>query len=132
MHDDGFAVHTKRWSGAVWAIVGISLFYLAIDLRFLHRIPGATEEASNSWLVFLILVLMGLGILYPAIRAVLKPRLLFAIGPDGVTVSTAGDRSEWNPTTRKMEAVIRYGDRRTIPWSLIDRIEPGFIESSHE
>ena len=72
------------------------------------------------------------GILYPAIRAALKPRLLFAVGPDGVSVSAAGDRSEWNPTRLKMEAVIRYGDRRTIPWSLIDRIEPGFIESSHE
>ena len=132
MNNDGFTIHTKRWSGAVWAVVGMVLLYLAIDLRFLHRIPGAAAEASDSWIVFFILVLMGLGILYPAIRAVIKPRLLIAVGTECVTVSAAGDRSEWNPTTRRMEAVIRYGDTRSIPWRLIDRIELGVIESYAE
>lgn len=81
-------VVTETTSSTVsWAVVGTALLYLAIDLRFLHRIAGVTAEASDFWLVFFILVLMGLGILDPAIRAVIKPRLLIAVGTEGVTVS---------------------------------------------
>lgn len=129
--DEGFTIRTKRWSGVVWAPIGLAFLGLAVDLKFLHLIPGATEDA-RSWLVFLILSAIGSGILFPAMRAILKPRTLLAVDRSGITISAAGDHSEWNNDTGKMESIIRYGDERHIPWSLVERIESGTIESVTE
>lgn len=132
MNDDGFTVRTKRWSAALWIPVGVAFLYLAVDLRFLHHIPGATGEASESWIVFLILACIGLGILYPAIRAILKPRTLLSVDHNGITISAAGDHLEWNNESGRMEPVIQYGQERSIPWSFIERIEAGTIECISE
>lgn len=128
MNDAGFTIRTKRWSAVAWLPVGVGLLYLAIDLRFLHNIPGATAEASESWLVFLILSAIGLSIVYPATRTILRPRILLAVNATGLTISAAGDRSDWNSETNRMEPVIRYGEEQHIPWSLVERIEVGEIE----
>jgi hypothetical protein len=126
--DAGFTICTSRWSAFAWLSVGIGLLNLAIDLRFVHSIPGATAEASESWIVFLILSVIGLGILYPATRAIVRPRTLLAVDTTGVTISAAGDRSDWNSETNQMEPVIRYGEEQLIPWSLVERVEAGEIE----
>lgn len=128
MTDEGFAIRTSRWSAIAWLPVGIGLLYLAIDLRFVHSIPGATAEASESWIVFLILTAIGLSIVYPATRTILRPRTLLAVDATGLTISAAGDRSDWNSETNKMEPVIRYGEEQHIPWSLVERVEAGEIE----
>lgn len=127
MTDEGFIICTKRWTGMLWTPVGLAFFWLALDLKFLHWIPGATEE-SGSWLVFLILSAIGAGITLPAVRAVLKPRTLLAVSRDGITISAARSRSEWNNETGRMEPVIRYGDERHIPWNQVESVEEGFIE----
>ncbi len=114
--DSGFTIRTKRWSALAWLPVGIGLLYLAIDLRFLHNIPGATAEASDSWIVFMILLAIGLSIVYPATRTILRPRTLLAVDATGLTISAAGDRSDWNSETNRMEPVIRYGEEQHIPW----------------
>lgn len=131
MNDDGFEIRTKRWTGAAWTPVGLAFLYLAIDLKFLHQIPGATEE-SGSWLVFFILMAISLGILYPAIRAILRPRTLLAVDSRGITISAAGSHSEWDEKAGRMETTIRYGQETHIPWSLIERIERGTIERIRE
>ena len=128
MTDAGFTIRTKRWSAVAWLPVGIGLLYLAIDLRFLHIIPGATTEASELWIVFLILSAIGLSIVYPATRTILRPRTLLAVDANGLTISAAGDRSDWNSETNRMEPVIRYGEEQHIPWSLVERVEAGEIE----
>jgi hypothetical protein len=53
---------------------------------------------------------------------------LLAVDATGLTISAAGDRSDWNSETNKMEPVIRYGEELYIPWSLIERVEAGEIE----
>jgi hypothetical protein len=126
--DAGFTIRTSRWSAIAWLPVGIGLLYLAIDLRFVHSIPGATAEASESWIVFLILLAIGLSVVYPAMRAILRPRTLLAVDTTGVTISGAGDRSDWNSETNQMDLVIGYGEEQHIPWSLVERVEAGHIE----
>ena len=128
MTEEGFTIRTSRWSAVAWLPVGIGLLYLAIDLRFVHSIPGVTAEASESWIVFLILAAIGLGIVYPGTRTILRPRTLLAVDVTGLTISAAGDRSDWNSKTNRMEPVIRYGQEQHIPWSLVERIEAGEIE----
>lgn len=128
MTDAGFTIRTSRWSAFAWLPIGIGLLYLAIDLRFLHIIPGATTEASESWIVFLILLAIGQAIVYPATRTILRPRTLLAVDATGVTVSATGDRSDWNSETNRMEPVIRCGEEQHIPWSLVERVEAGEIE----
>lgn len=128
MTDAGFTIRTKRWSAVAWLPVGIGLLYLAIDLRFLHNLSGATAEASESWIVFLILLAIGLSIVYPATRTILRPRTLLAVDATGLTISAAGDRSDWNSETNRMEPVIRYGEEQHIPWSLVERVEAGEIK----
>lgn len=128
MTEAGFTIRTKRWSAVAWLPIGVGLFYLAIDLRFLHTVPGATQEASESWLVFLILSAISMSIVYPATRAILRPRTLLAADTSGLTISAAGDRSDWNSETNRMEPVIRYGEEQHIPWSLVERVEAGEIE----
>lgn len=128
VNDAGFTIRTKRWSAVAWLPVGIGLLYLAIDLRFLHNIPGATAEASKSWLVFLIISAIGLSIVYPAVRTIFRPRTLLTVDPTGLTISAAGSHSDWNSETNRMEPVIRYGEEQHIPWSLVERVEAGEIE----
>ena len=128
VNDAGFTIRTKRWSAVAWLPVGIGLLYLAVDLRFLHNIPGATAEASDSWLVFLIVSAIGLSIVYPAVRTILCPRTLLAVDSTGLTISAAGSRSDWNSKTNRMEPVIRFGEEQLIPWSLVERVEAGEIE----
>jgi len=128
MTDSGFTIRTSRWSAIAWLPIGIGLLYLPIDLRFVHSIPGATQEASESWIVFLILAAIGLSIVYPATRAILRPRTLLTVDATGVTISAAGDRSDWNSETNQMEPVIRYGEEQHIPWSMVERVEAGEIE----
>lgn len=125
--EEEVTVKYPRRFAFIGAVIGAAVLWMALDLRFFRLVDGWDEGARDSWVVFLIVFVIGSAFFFPSVKALLSPPVVLTADRDGVTVFAVRSDDEWNESSGGFRPVLKPGDPRRIAWDQIESIETWMI-----